>query len=165
MFEIDRILSAEKCGNKYRLWVKWKDYADATPMWRHDLLKQNCNEELLQEVADAVQRCRDQLNIGREPDDDPVVGDETAITDEVVVVPGTHGRPGRNRQAPARFAFLVRPDGIVGGAESLPNVNCDELLQSLDEPLVLSSLRAIQMNADMTKTRRVFATAWEQHVM
>ena len=46
----------------------------------------------------------------------------------------------------ARFAFLVRPDGIVGGAESLLSVNCDELLQSLDEPLVLSSHRAIQMN-------------------
>ena len=54
---------------------------------------------------------------------------------------------------------------VEAGAESLPNVNCDELLQSLDEPLVLSSLRAIQMNADMTKARRVFATAWEQHVM
>ena len=27
-------------------------------------------------------------------------------------------------------------------------MDCDELLQSLDEPLVLSSLRAIQMNAD-----------------
>ena len=162
MFEIDRILSAEKCGNKYRLWVKWKDYADATPMWRHDLLQQNCNEELLQEVADAVQRCRDQLNIGREPDDDPEVGDETVATDEAAV-PGIHGRPGRVRQAPTRFAFLVHPGDTVGRAESLPSVDCNELLRSLDEPLLLSSLRAIQMDASMTRTRRAFATAWEQH--
>eukprot|EP00966_Prymnesium_polylepis_P011185 257365-Prymnesium_polylepis.1 len=31
VYEIDRILSAEKVHVRYRLWIKWKDHADATP--------------------------------------------------------------------------------------------------------------------------------------
>eukprot|EP00966_Prymnesium_polylepis_P205971 4772754-Prymnesium_polylepis.1 len=33
VYEIDRILSAEKVHGRYRLWIKWKDHADATPEW------------------------------------------------------------------------------------------------------------------------------------
>ena len=80
VYEIDRILSAEKVHGRYRLWIKWKDHADATPEWKSDIERQTSHPELLQEIQDAVQRCREQLNEGRE-DDDPVVRDELAAED------------------------------------------------------------------------------------
>ena len=81
VYEMDRILSAEKLQGSYRLWIKWKDHADATPEWKTDIVKQTSHPGLLQEIQeqDAVQRCRDQLNEGRDGEDDPVVRDEHNI--------------------------------------------------------------------------------------
>ena len=62
------------------MWIKWKDHADATPEWKSDIERQTSHPGLLQEIQDAVQRCREQLNEGRE-DDDPVVRDELAAED------------------------------------------------------------------------------------
>lgn len=44
-FDIQRILRAEKVKNRWRLWIKWKGFTEATPMWRTDLVSQSCNEE------------------------------------------------------------------------------------------------------------------------
>ena len=79
VYEIDRILSAEKVQGRYRLWIKWKDHADATPEWKSDIERQTSHPGLLQEIQDAVQRCRDQLN--ERDDDDPTVRDELAAED------------------------------------------------------------------------------------
>jgi hypothetical protein len=63
---------------------------------------QTSHPGLLQEIQDAVQRCRDQLNEGRE-DDDPVVRDELAAEDEyhseVVEDPSTDPLPPRTATA------------------------------------------------------------------
>ena len=79
VYEIDRILSAEKVQGRYRLWIKWKDHADATPEWKSDIERQTSHPGLLQEIQDAVQRCREKLN--ERDDDDPVVRDELAAED------------------------------------------------------------------------------------
>eukprot|EP00966_Prymnesium_polylepis_P174470 4036802-Prymnesium_polylepis.1 len=96
VYEIDRILSAEKVHGRYRLWIKWKDHADATPEWKIDIDHQTSHPGLLQEIQDAVQRCRDQLNEGSE-DYDPVVRGELAADDEyhseVVEDPATDPLP------------------------------------------------------------------------
>jgi hypothetical protein len=58
VYEIDKVLRAEKIGNRYKLLVKWRGYVDPTPMWRHDLERQTSNAELLREINEAVQRCK-----------------------------------------------------------------------------------------------------------
>ena len=125
VYEIDKVVSAEKVGNRYRLWIKWVGYHETTPMWKHDLLKQTCNAELLSEINDAVERCRLRLNDhGAQPDDDPVVHDEEADLDAPEAVTGDdpagdeRGRPRRTRRAPAHYTpswyvdeiFAVLPD-------------------------------------------------------
>ena len=96
VYEIDRILKAEKIGNRYRLLVKWKGNYDPSPMWRSDLVNQTTNEDLLEEIEDAVQRCREELREANEIDDDPVVADKE---EEVHVAEGgeTDGRRARKR--------------------------------------------------------------------
>ena len=100
VYEIDRILKAEKIGNRYRLLVKWKGNYDPSPMWRSDLVNQTTNEDLLEEIEDAVQRCREELREANEIDDDPVVADKE---EEVHVAEGgeTDGR--RARKMTSRY--------------------------------------------------------------
>jgi hypothetical protein len=50
VYEIDCILSAEKVHGRYRLWIKWKDHADATPEWKSDIERQTSHPGLLQEI-------------------------------------------------------------------------------------------------------------------
>ena len=78
-YEIDKVLRAELVGRRYRLWIKWKGYADPTPMWRHQLESQSCNEELLKEIREAVERCREELQ--HAPAEDPVEAPEQAPED------------------------------------------------------------------------------------
>eukprot|EP00966_Prymnesium_polylepis_P109585 2535861-Prymnesium_polylepis.1 len=114
VYEIDRILSAEKVDGRYRLWIKWKDHADASPEWKSDIERQTSHPGLLQEIQDAVQRCREQLNEGRE-DDDPVVRDELAAE-----LPRASITPESSEMAPLlRLATLMRllgtpPPGFHG---------------------------------------------------
>ena len=39
VYEIEKVLSAEKVGGKYRLWIKWKGYDEVTPQWKSVLLR------------------------------------------------------------------------------------------------------------------------------
>lgn len=55
---------------------KWKVFNDPTPMWRSHLARQTCNVELLEEIEDAVDRCRTKLN-GAEADEE----DDTAYAE------------------------------------------------------------------------------------
>ena len=118
--EIDRVLSAEKCGNRYRLWIKWKDYADSTPMWKHELERQSVNPELLREIAEAVQRCRDQLNLSREPEDDPVAEDEEVALPDNEAPPLGRGAP-RVRKAPERYSCTLAADPLTAAVLQVVN--------------------------------------------
>ena len=85
VYEIERVLRAEKIKNRYRLWIKWKGFNDPTPMWRSHLAQQTCNAELLKEIDDALDRCRTELNgadADEEEDVDYAEQDEQALTSE-----------------------------------------------------------------------------------
>lgn len=105
VYEIDRILKAEKIGNRYRLLVKWKGDYDPSPMWRSDLVSQTTNEDLLEELEEAVQRCRGELREADEIDDDPVVADneEEAHVAEGGVIDGRRARKLTSRYEPTWF--------------------------------------------------------------
>ena len=84
------------------VWAKWRVYGDAHA--------RSCNEELISEINDAVERCRLRLNDhGAQPDDDPVVHDEEVDIDAPEEVAGDdltveeRGRPPRTRRTPAHY--------------------------------------------------------------
>lgn len=76
VYEIDKVVSAERIGNRYKVWIKWKDYDDITWMWKHELVKQSSNTELLNEIDKAVAVARDEhrRRFGHHDDDDNEVG-------------------------------------------------------------------------------------------
>ena len=129
VYEIEKVVSAERVGNRHRLWIKWVGYHETTPMWKHDLLKQTCNEELLSEIRDAVERCRLRSNDhGAQPDDDPVVHDAEADADAPEAAADaesevdTRGRPQRSRRAPAHYSptwYVDEVSAVLPGSEAL----------------------------------------------
>ena len=70
VYDIEKILRAERVAGRYRLWIKWKGYSAATPMWSSELRAQSCNADLLKEIDDAIRRFREEVRDA--PSDDPV---------------------------------------------------------------------------------------------
>ena len=94
--------------------------ADSTPMWKHELERQSANPELLREIAEAVQRCRDQLNLSREPEDDPVAEDEEVALPDNEAPPLGRGAP-RVRKAPERYSCTLVADPLESLLDILNN--------------------------------------------
>ena len=70
VYDIEKILRAEKISGKYRLWVKWAGHVDPTPEWRHDIVSQCTNRELLEEIHEAVRLCQEELRLQAGDEDD-----------------------------------------------------------------------------------------------
>ena len=116
VWEIEKILRAEKVSGKYRLWVKWADYADPTPEWRHFLVAQTSNRELLEEIDEAVRRCQEELRL-QEGDQDDEADEAAAVELENILgkdaVPAELGRGQRVRkQATLHNASWVLQDNF-----------------------------------------------------
>ena len=58
VWNIERVLHAERVGRWYKLWIKWRGSNEISPRWRHELVKETTNAELLQEIKDAVDAAR-----------------------------------------------------------------------------------------------------------
>jgi hypothetical protein len=73
-YEIERVSHAERVGNVYKIWLKWRGYDELLYRWRHELVKETTNLELLGEidaaVADARERYRAQHSSYAEQDDE-----------------------------------------------------------------------------------------------
>ena len=72
LYEIEKILRAERVGNRYRIWIQWQGYDDITWRWRHELVSEISDEKLLSDIADAVdtERRTTAVTHGSLPDDD-----------------------------------------------------------------------------------------------
>ena len=105
VYDIERVLRAEKVSGKYLLWIKWAGHADPTPEWRHFIVKETTNRELLEEIADAVKRCQEELRLeeGDEDDEDDEAAEQvlakTLGTDAVEL-----GRGKRQREQSAKYS-------------------------------------------------------------
>ena len=62
IYEIERVLSASKVGNRYKLLIQWKGYSEPTYEWKSDITSQTMNDELLHEIATAIDRCKESLH-------------------------------------------------------------------------------------------------------
>jgi hypothetical protein len=105
VFDIDRVLSAKKVGGKYILMIKWKGYADPTPMPRAQLLRECNNDELRREIDEAVQRYQEETRLPPEDEDDPEHDEDTEVVNPAVgpTLMSQHGRPVRHRNQTVRY--------------------------------------------------------------
>ena len=91
-YEIDRVVSAERIGNRYKIWIKWVGYPELTWRWRHELVQETLNDELLSEIENAViiARQRHQAQYGHADDEcgqDDTGGVAPDITDSNTTKP------------------------------------------------------------------------------
>ena len=63
LYDIERIVRADRIGNLYKLWIKWKGHDDITPRWRHELVKETSNPEILVNIDRVVQEARERHRI------------------------------------------------------------------------------------------------------
>jgi hypothetical protein len=60
-YDIECVSHAERVGNLYKIWLKWRGYSELTFRWRHELVRETTNLELLSEIETAVTQERDRL--------------------------------------------------------------------------------------------------------
>jgi hypothetical protein len=72
VYPIEKIDHAELDGRFYKIWIKWKNWPDLTWRYRHDLVKETTNAEILKEMEDAVEevRRRNRETYQRQTEDD-----------------------------------------------------------------------------------------------
>jgi hypothetical protein len=126
-YEVERIVSAERIGNKYKMWIKWVGYDDITPRWRHELVKECSNAELLRDIDAAVQAARERYNaehgyVEDDADDEgPTASDAPSLvvnSPPPAVPTGTHpaddNRPLSLRRPKRHKQLVVQPiDGTA----------------------------------------------------
>ena len=59
LYDIERIVRADRIGNMYKLWIKWKGYDEVSPRWRHELVKETSNPEILINIDQMVQEAKE----------------------------------------------------------------------------------------------------------
>ena len=59
VYDIERVVRADRVGNRYKIWLKWRGHVAITPRWRHELVLETSNTSLLKEIEDAVQAARE----------------------------------------------------------------------------------------------------------
>ena len=59
VYEIDKVDYAEKVGNRYKVYLRWKGYPEERSYrWRHELLKETSNPALIEEIESAVKEAQ-----------------------------------------------------------------------------------------------------------
>ena len=59
LYDIERIVRADRIGNMYKLWIRWKGYDEISPRWRHELVKETSNPEILINISQMVQEAKE----------------------------------------------------------------------------------------------------------
>lgn len=106
LYDIEKVLRAEKIGNKFRLWIKWVGYDEPSPMWRADLVSQPLSDELLNEIEEACQRYRDEHRKEEEEPEEllPDASPSQDITDPSL--PARRPRKQTDHYTPSMFMYI-----------------------------------------------------------
>ena len=120
LWEIEEVSHAVKVGNRYQIWIKWKDSDELTWEWRSDLVNQgDLNDELLSDIEKEVEKERTRLRSQHYMYDDeepepPAPEEPTRYS--------AHGRPVRNRSKPDRHSALLVVEGETYGGAPLMSI-------------------------------------------
>jgi hypothetical protein len=109
LYEIEKIIRAEKTGGRYKLLIKWRNFGEEHNSWlsKTDLENQNCNEEVRQWIATAVTAERTRLEalhpsqVEEEPD--LALPEATEEQPEEPTLGPISGRLQRERRPPSRW--------------------------------------------------------------
>ena len=111
IYPIERILRAERVGNKYRIWIKWEGSEEITFRWRHELVEELSDEGTLKEIEDAVavEKATTSTQRGGPPETDDA--DLTEKQDTAVYIDPADDRPisQRLRRVRAAPVAMVTP--------------------------------------------------------
>ena len=119
VYDIEHVVGAEKVGNVYKIYIKWRNSEGITFRYRHELVRETNNPELLQDIENAVQeeRARIQAQRGQAADDaemeDMPPQDAPEAADEQPDEPQLgRGHRVRTRAQPYQPAMLVEVDDV-----------------------------------------------------
>ena len=117
-YNIESVHHAERIGRHYKIWLKWEGSADLTWRWRHELVIETTNEELLKEIDAAVEFERERVKATRvdayaEQEDEFDEGMPDSPQEETEEPLG-RGAP-RERKPPERYMLHVdtQPDDDI----------------------------------------------------
>ena len=118
-YEIERVLNAQRIGGKYKIFLKWKGYDEITFRWRHELLRETTNPELLDEIARATDTARREYQaehgyLEEEPEEDTGTEANPTITaiPEPTVMDTADERPIAQRKPRRKGALLAFADSV-----------------------------------------------------
>jgi hypothetical protein len=118
-YEIERVLNAQRIGGKYKIFLKWKGYDEITFRWRHELLRETTNPELLDEIARATDTARREYHaehgyLEEEPEEDTGTDANPTITaiPEPTVMDTADERPIAQRKPRRKGALLAFADSV-----------------------------------------------------
>ena len=111
-YDIDKVEYAQKVGRYYKIWIRWQGHAKLTWRWRHELVAETTNAEVLQQIETAVAAERQRVattttDAYAEQEEDfneEVPAD--VLSETAAPQPLGRGAP-RDRKAPTRFAFAM----------------------------------------------------------
>ena len=106
VYDIEKIAYAERVGRYYKIWIKWSGHDELTWRWRHELIKESSNAEVLQQVDDAVaaEKLRlEQTKSDSYAENDDELQDASSEVEEPLL---GRGAP-RLRKTPDTFKFAV----------------------------------------------------------
>ena len=112
-YKIDCVKYAEKVGRYYKIWLKWVGHEELSWRWRHELVTETTNAELLKEIEDAVTAERDRIKATRKDayseQEEELEAEPPPAQEEQPDEPLGRGAP-RQRRAPDRYVALVMDD-------------------------------------------------------
>jgi len=109
LYEIETIHHAEKVGRYYRIWIKWKGFVESSWRWRHQLIKEIGDPDILRLIDEAVTaaHARKLLEAPTEAHDEELDEVPNVVTSTFENEP--LGRPMRIRAPPQRYAPTLLP--------------------------------------------------------
>ena len=141
--DIDHVSHAEKVGNVFKIYIKWRNHDEVTFRYRHELVNETNNPELLQEIEDAVQEERARLRAQRgqaaadaemedmPPQDAPAASNEQQDEPQL-----GRGQRVRTRAQFYQPAFMVSTDETTSPLISFENAIKAILFVDFDIPLL-----------------------------
>lgn len=109
-YAIDKIEYAQKVGRYYKIWIRWKGFDELTWRWRHELVSETSNAEVLEQIEAAVAheraRCTTTVKDAYAENEEDFVEDAPEQLAEQPGEPLGRGAP-RERKAPTRFTFMM----------------------------------------------------------
>jgi hypothetical protein len=131
--DIEHVSHAEKVGNVFKIYIKWRNSDEITFRYRHELVNETTNPELLQEIEDAVQEERARLRAQRGQAVDDAEMEDTPPQDAPDADNEQQDEPqlGRGHRVRTRAQFYQPALMVSADETTLPLVSLENAIKAL----------------------------------